>query len=82
MVLIKSWVLASGSPCGAGIYSKMVSKYAPDTEVVEIKRNDDDVSATAVRQALKADHKERFEELVPQVLYGMYDKLKEIMQAY
>ena len=63
-------------------YSKMVSKYAPDTEVVEIKRTDDDVSATAVRQALKADHNERFEELMPQVLYGMYDKLKEIMQAY
>lgn len=63
-------------------YSKMVQKYAPDTEVVEIKRDDDDVSATAVRQSLKADHKERFQELVPQVLYGMYDKLKDIMQVY
>ena len=63
-------------------YSKMAKKYAPDTEVVEIKRNDDDVSATTVRQALKADHKERFEELVPQVLYSMYDKLKDIMQSY
>lgn len=63
-------------------YSKMVQKYAPSVEVVEIKREDSDVSATEVRQTLKADHKERFEELVPQVLYNMYDKLKDIIQAY
>ena len=63
-------------------YSKMAKKYAPDIEVVEIKREYSDVSATAVREAIKADHKDRFEELVPQVLYGMYDKLREVLLAY
>lgn len=62
-------------------YSRMVTKYAPDTELVEIKRNDDDVSATAVREALKAGHEDRFKELVPQVLWSMYEKLKNIMET-
>lgn len=60
-------------------YKKMVDKYVPDVELIEIKRDDKDVSATEVRQAIAADHKERFEELVPQEIYPLYDKLKESM---
>ena len=60
-------------------YKKMVDKYVPDVELFEIKRDDKDVSATEVRQAIEADHKDRFEELVPQEIYPLYDKLKEAM---
>lgn len=62
-------------------YSKMVSKYTPDTELIEIKRGDDDVSATAVREAIKAGHEDRFKELVPEVLWNMYPKLKNIIDS-
>lgn len=71
---IKHWA------CGTDRYNdyvKMCKKYAPGVEVVEIKRSDDDISATQVRQVIRADHRERFEELVPQEEYTLYDKLKE-----
>ena len=55
----------------------MVQKYAPDTEVVEIKRNDDDVSATAVRQALKDDNKDEYIKLMPKGTDILYDEFKE-----
>ncbi len=62
-------------------YKKM-TKYAEDREVSvsEIKRTDDDISATKVRQALKDDDKKTFEKMTPKPIHKMFDKLKEKIQ--
>lgn len=52
-------------------YSKMSEKYAerahlsPDFKMIEIKRTDEDISATKVRQALLADDKKAFDKMTP-----------------
>jgi len=64
-------------------YKKMASKYGDeadlpeDFEVVEVKRKDDDVSATQVRKAIKEGDQELFEELVPKQLWTLYYRLKK-----
>ena len=66
--IIRSWT------CGSDRYipyKKMVDKYAEqaklhkDVEVIEINRNDDDVSATQARAALKTGDKKGFDKLMP-----------------
>lgn len=57
-------------------YKKQVSRN-PDITVKEIKRTDNDISATQVRDALKNDDFELFKTLVPPQLHKFYDKLKE-----
>jgi hypothetical protein len=66
--VIRSWT------CGTDRYipyKKMADKYAEqaklhkDMEVIEIHRNDDDVSATQARVALKTGDKTGFNKLVP-----------------
>lgn len=53
-------------------YQKMADKYkekahlADDFQMLEIKRGDEDISATKVRQALLNDDKETYKKLVPQ----------------
>lgn len=52
-------------------YTKMSEKYAEkahlskDFKMIEIKRNDEDVSATKVRQALLDDDKKTFNKMTP-----------------
>ena len=72
-------------------YQKMASKYAeqshlsPDFKMIEIKRSDEDISATKVRQALADDDKKTFDKMTPfgslkQHLRGknsVYEVLKE-----
>jgi cytidyltransferase-like protein len=65
-------------------YKKMLS-YVDDVksaEVIQIKRSDDDISATKVRDALKADDEKTFKSLTPHQIHKFYDELrKEILEA-
>jgi cytidyltransferase-like protein len=48
----------------------------PDFGLHEIKRGDDDISATQVRNTLINDEYNGFKKLTPKSLHGMYDELK------
>lgn len=69
-------------------YKRMVARYkdiiglADDFEVIEIKRTDDDISATQVRNALKADDKPLFEKLTPKTIHPLYNALKKNVDKY
>lgn len=82
---IRSW------SCGTDrydSYSKMAEKYAEkaglpaDFEVIEIKRGDDDESATKLRQALRNDDKSTFFRMFPAIhlatrlKVNIYDELR------
>lgn len=62
-------------------YSKMASKYAErcglddDFKVIEIKRSDEDISATKLRTALKDDNKKSFLKDFPQIPLKMFMKI-------
>lgn len=64
-------------------YKKMADKYGEkaglpdDFEVIEVKRNDEDVSATQVRNAIKNGDQDRFEKLVPKQFWTLYYRLKK-----
>lgn len=64
-------------------YGKMASKYAerahlsPDFKMTEIKRSDEDISATKVRQALLADDKKSFDKMTPFGTLSQHLKGKE-----
>ena len=60
-------------------YSTMCSKYAPEIKVIEIKRDDKDISATAIRNALLKGDKGFYIDNMPSELAPMYDKLRDIM---
>ena len=47
-----------------------------DFGLFEIPRNDDDVSATAVRNALLANDEKQFNNLTPKAIHSMYSELK------
>jgi cytidyltransferase-like protein len=47
-----------------------------DFGLFEIPRNDDDISATAVRNALLANDEKQFQNLTPKAVHGMYAELK------
>jgi cytidyltransferase-like protein len=48
----------------------------PEFGMHEIHRTDDDISATAVRNAMMADNKAEFERMTPKSLHGMYPVLQ------
>jgi len=48
-------------------------------EIKEIKRTDEDISATKVREALKNNNKDEFKKLTPVKIHGMFKELKEIL---
>jgi len=57
-------------------------KYMEDDrtlEVKEIKRTDDDISATKVREALINNNKEAFEKLTHKKMHKMFEELKAII---
>lgn len=47
-----------------------------DFGLFEIPRTDDDISATAVRNALLANDEKQFNNLTPKAIHGMYSELK------
>lgn len=51
----------------------------PDFKVNEIKRGDEDVSATAVRQALKADDRKEYQKMMPRWSWGRFDDYRNIV---
>lgn len=86
----KGYQIASWT-CGTdrlATYDRMATKYSEqaglsdDFEMIEIKRGDEDISATQVRNALKAGDKAKFYSLIPQITlpvrlkFDYYEKLK------
>ena len=69
-------------------YSAMAERYheykgeqilADDFEMYEVKRGDEDVSATKVRQALRDGDKKSYESMVPKDLWKDFDDLKDMV---
>jgi cytidyltransferase-like protein len=52
----------------------------PEFGLYEIKRDDDDISATKVREALLNDDKKTFEKTTPKSLHVMYTELKQKLE--
>lgn len=52
----------------------------PEFGMFEIKRNDDDISATKVREALEKDDKKTFDKMTPSSLHGMFNELKSKLE--
>jgi cytidyltransferase-like protein len=52
----------------------------PEFGLYEIKRDDDDISATKVREALLNDDKKTFEKTTPRSLHAMYAELKQKLE--
>lgn len=68
--------------CGTDRYSaynSMCKKYAPSVEVIEIDRSEGDISATQVRQCIKAGDEDGFKRLVPECWWSLFSKLKEVL---
>lgn len=67
-------------------YQKMADKYhdkaglTDDFTMIEIKRGDEDISATKVRNAILADDKKTFEKLTPQCMHRYYSKFRELLK--
>ena len=59
-------------------YRKQVERN-PDISVSEIKRTDDDVSATKVRESLKNNDIESFKKLVPKEIHSFFSTLKSYL---
>ena len=51
----------------------------PDFKGHEIKRGDEDISASKVRKALKVDDRKTFERMVPKSLHDFYEELQNIL---
>jgi hypothetical protein len=68
-------------------YKYQIDKYKeelnalPELDAFEIKRGEEDVSATKVREALKIDDEATFKKMTPKGMHKMYDELKTIMQS-
>ena len=66
-------------------YGKMASKYhdqaglADDFEMYEVKRGDEDISATKVRAAIKADDIKTYKSMMPSFLHGDFDDFKKLL---
>lgn len=74
---VKTW------SCGTDRYAdykKMCSKYAPDVEVIEIHREDTDISGTQVRSLIKNGDEEQFKELTPKAMHSLYSKFKDALE--
>lgn len=76
--------------CGTDRYAQyetMVKKYGKDIdlddnfEVIEVKRGDDDISATAVRQALRNNDEDTYIGLVPNTWRRQFVFLRDIIMG-
>jgi hypothetical protein len=82
-VAAKGYSIASWS-CGTDrieSYRKMCSKYAPEVDIIEIHREDSDVSATQVRNYIKNDKEEQFKELTPKSIHKYYKVFRDTLEA-
>lgn len=82
-VASKGYTVATWS-CGSDrfeAYTKMCKKYAPEVEVIEIHREDNDVSGTQVRSLIKQGKREEFEELTPKPMHKLFDAFKDALDA-
>lgn len=67
-------------------YNKMAKGYgeqaglSKDFKVYEIKRGDEDISATKVREALKTGDIKAFEECMPKYIHKYFKELKEMIE--
>ena len=50
-----------------------------DFKVIEIPRNDEDISATAVRNAIKDNDIQLFKKLMPKTEHGSFEVFKEMI---
>ena len=68
-------------------YETMVKKYGKDInlddnfEVIEVKRGDEDISATAVRQALRNNDEDTYISLVPNTWRRQFVFLRDIIMG-
>lgn len=62
---------------------KYINMYnlSPEFKVNEIKRTDDDISASAVRQALKDGDQKTFEKMMPKWIWNKFNIYKSIVSA-
>ena len=66
-------------------YDKMVKKYGDEIgldknfKMIEVKRGDEDISATAVRKALRDDDEDTYIKMVPDVWKKQFTYLREII---
>lgn len=60
-------------------YKRMVDKYAPTIELVEIKRDDSDISASKVRNYITDNDIESFKENTPKEIHRLFDKFRDSM---
>ena len=77
--------------CGTDRYSQYSRQAVPkyidmynlsnDFKVNEIARTDEDISASAVRKALKNDDKKTFEKMMPKWIWDKYDDYKVVVSA-
>lgn len=82
-VASKGYSIATWS-CGTDrfdAYTKMCKKYAPEVEVIEIHREDSDVSGTQVRQLIKQGKEKEFEELTPKPMHKLFNAFKDALDA-
>ena len=52
----------------------------PSFKGFEIKRGDENISASKVRNALKIDDEKTFKKMTPKSIHGFYKPLQTIMQ--
>lgn len=66
-----------------GAYKRFTSylEEGKTLEIKEIKRGDDDISATKVRDALKNGDEKEFKKLTDSRIHSMYNELKEIING-
>ena len=62
-------------------YTRMCKKHAPDVDVIEIHREDSDISGTQVRALIKADKEDQFKELTPKPMHKLFKQFKEALEA-
>ena len=68
-------------------YETMIKKYGKDInlddnfEVIEVKRGDEDISATAVRQALRNNDEDTYISLVPNTWRRQFVFLRDIIMG-
>lgn len=61
-------------------YNRMVSKYAPEIELLEIPRDEKAISATAVRNAIRQDNYQEFKQSTPKCLHSYFKYFREALE--
>jgi nicotinamide mononucleotide adenylyltransferase len=62
-------------------YTRMCKKYAPEVDVIEIHREDSDVSGTQVRKLIAEGKEDQFKELTPKPMWKLFPQFKAALEA-